>query len=242
MGHVPHQTPYRVGPFFYLFPKSGCCWWLNCASGSLGLMRIFNDIAVMTALSYSKNKNIVTGLILQADVNEVQTITEQLIHHLPVFSHRLLLRTMITEISLWTTTEHMWKIKSDITDIEHNTKQHPWHSYHVSDEEPKSDTELSRLTHGFRIRIAIANRWVECATIYTELLLENLKSDVPLGPGGLKMQEWLHNLKTQARMAKLDNEFLTKRADNQVGAVSVLSSVLTKWKSNLYTIFLPSIS
>ena len=105
-------------------------------------------------------------------------------------------------------------------DIELSTGQHTWDSYKARDEKPKPDVELSRKAHGLRIEVPDLCRRVSAASIWIELLLESLTQDQGgFATKGLIVQ-WLENMKIQAKMAKLDMEFIAKRIDNQVGAVS----------------------
>lgn len=177
------------------------------------------DTAVMTALSHNSSTGITTGIILQVDVMEVAAFKEQVIYHMPRISHRLLLRTIAAEQSLLTTLDYLWDCKLGVMDLEHYTGQHTWDVYKPRDQTPKPDAELSRIAHGLRIRVAGATRRVDSAAIHVDLLLENLAKDKTPDPDAANTKHWLENLKTQAKMAKIDAQFLQVRAENQVGAV-----------------------
>ena len=150
----------------------------------------------------------------------MNAIKEQLVYHKASTSHKLLLRTIITELSLLTCVDHLWEAKLDIMDIEHNTGQHTWNNYRPRDEKPKSDVELSRVSHGLRIQVAVACRRVEVVSIWIDLLLESLRKEQTSDTEGTTISQWLQNMSAKAKMAKLDADYLSRRADNQVGAVS----------------------
>ncbi|MCJ1403426.1 hypothetical protein MMC11_006649 [Xylographa trunciseda] len=185
----------------------------------LELIRLQNPTATITAHSYNANTCTTTGIILQTDDGEAEAIKERIIFHKASLGCQLLLQTILVNISLVGCADYLWDLKQDVLDIEHNTGQHTWDSYKARDEKPKPDLELSRKVHGLRIEIPDLYRRVNVAAIWIELLLESLTQD----QGGFAtkglMVQWLENMKTQAKMAKLDAEFITKRADNQVGAV-----------------------
>lgn len=188
--------------------------------GFLGLIRLHKDTAVLVAYSYDVNTDTTTGIIFQADENEVKAIKERIIYHKASKGHRLLLRIILVEMSLQATREHLTEIKQDVMDIEHNTGQHSWDNYKPRDDKPKSDPVLSREVHGLRIQIAVASRRVEVVSIWVAALLESLTGEQGNSAGKVSMLEWTRNLKTQVTMAKLDAEYIGKRAENQVGAVS----------------------
>ena len=174
---------------------------------------------MIIAYAYSVSTETTTGIILQTDVAEMNAIKERLIYHKNSTDHRLLLRTVIVELSLSTCVKDLWEAKLDIMDVEHNTGQHTWANYLPKDEKPKSDVELSRVSHGLRIQIAVACRRVEVISIWIEHLLESLKEEHTYDKDGSVILQWLQNMNMQIKMIKLDVDLLAKRAENQVGAV-----------------------
>lgn len=188
--------------------------------GFLGLLRLQNGTAVITAYSYNSDTKITTGIILQADEAERNAIREQLVHCQSYLGHELLLRTILIEVSLRANVEYLWEIKQDVMNIEHSTGQHTWHNYRLREERSLSDVELSRVAHGLRIKVAGVCRRIEVASIWIELLLERLIKDHRGYANNRSMLQWLRNMETQVKMAKIDVELIAKRADNQVGAVS----------------------
>ena len=190
------------------------------------MIRIQNDTAVISTFSHSTNKGTTTGLMLQTDEAEYEALKGHLMHYTPVYNHRLLLRTSMTELSLLTCMDDIWDAKTAAIDIEHNTGQHIWDTYTPRDEKPKTDAEVSRLSHGLRIYLAVCNRRIDVVDLWIDLLIEKLTPQEIATPDGAKMLQWLKNLKTQTRMAKVDVDFVTKRADNQVGAVSTKSTAV----------------
>lgn len=185
----------------------------------MGLLRLQNTI--ITAYSYDPSDGTTTGIILQSDEAEMKTIKEQILFHKSLIGHKLLFQTIITEMSLKVWKEQTSEIKQDVMDIEHSTGQHTWDDYIARDAKPKPDVELSRVVHGLKIQAAVVYRRIEAVSIWTELLLESLVEDQEETATGTSMLQWVRNLKTQVRMAKLDVELVTKRVDNQVGAVSL---------------------
>ena len=188
------------------------------APGFLGFLRLENTNIM--AYNHNPNNGTTTGIILQAHEGEVKTIKEQILFHESFISHRLLLRTIITEMSLQDSEKQTSEVKQNIMDIEDSTGQHTWDDYIARDEKPKSDVELSKEVHGLKIQTAVIYRRIEAVSIWTELLLESLTPDQEDSAIRTSMLQWLRNLKIQVKMAKLDVELLTKRAENQVGAVS----------------------
>ena len=197
-------------------------WLINAirTSGFLGLIRLHNDTAIITAYSYNANTGTTTGIVLQTDEAEMKAIKERIVYHKSSIGHELLLRTIFIEMSLGVSEEHLSEVKQDVMDIEHSTGQHTWDNYDTRDEKPKPDVELSRLAHGLRIQAAVVGRRIEVASIWIELLLESLTQDQKDSASSKSMLQWLRNMKMEAKMAKLDVELLAKRAENQVGAVS----------------------
>ena len=184
------------------------------------MIRIHNDTAIMMAYSFDANTGTTTGLILQADEFEVKTIKEHITYHQKHLGHHLLLRTVITDMSLILCVEHLADAKQDVMDIEHSTGQHIWDNYNARDEKPKPDVELSRVAHGTRIQVAVVCRRIEAVTVWIDLLLEKLIPDQTDPAHTRSMLQWARNMKTRAQMAKFDIDLLGKRAENQVGAVS----------------------
>lgn len=126
------------------------------------------------------------------------------------------------------------KIKQEVMDIEHSTGQHTWDHYIPRDEKPKPDVKLSRVAHGLRVQVAVVSRRIEVVAIWVELLLESLTITNQDGiAGGRAMKQWLRNLQMEVRMAKMDVEFNTKRAENQVGAVSNILRFAYLWMFSL---------
>ena len=191
-----------------------------CTSGFLGLIRLQNDTAIITAYSYSANTGTTTGIILQTDEAEMQAIKERILYHKASTGHELLLRTILTEMSLTANVEHLAEVKQDVMDIEHSTGQHTWHNYRARYEKPQTDGELSRVAHGLRIQVAVLCRRIEVVTIWIELLLESLTQDQKYSARTTSMLQWVRNMKTQVKMTRLDVDLIAKRAENQVGAVS----------------------
>ena len=189
-------------------------------SGFLGLIRLQNDTAIITAYSYNANTGTTTGIILQADEAEMKAIKEHILYHKASTGHELLLRIILTEMSLRVCVEHLSEVKQDVMDIEHSTGQHTWHNYSARGEKPETDVELSRVAHGLRIQVAVVCRRIEVVTIWIELLLESLTQDQKNSACTTSMLQWVRNMKTQVKMAKLDVDLIAKRAENQVGAVS----------------------
>ena len=174
----------------------------------------------MIAYSYDANTGTTTGLVLQADEFEVKSIKEHIFHHKAYIGHQLLLRTVITDMSLILCVEHLADAKQDVMDIEHSTGQHIWDNYNARDEKPKPDVELSRVAHGSKIQVAVVCRRIEAVTVWIDLLLEGLIQDRENSARTRSMLQWARNMKTRAQMAKFDVDLIAKRADNQVGAVS----------------------
>ncbi|KAK0510273.1 hypothetical protein JMJ35_007667 [Cladonia borealis] len=183
------------------------------------LIRIHNDTAIMIAYSFDANTGTTTGLVLQADEFEVKTIKEHITYHQKHIGHQLLLRTVITDMSLILCVEHLADAKQDVMDIEHSTGQHIWDNYNARDENPKPDVELSRVAHGTRIQVAVVCRRIEAVTVWIDLLLEGLIQGQTYSAHTRSMLQWARNMKTRAQMAKFDVDLLGKRAENQVGAV-----------------------
>ncbi|MCJ1385517.1 hypothetical protein MMC17_008640 [Xylographa soralifera] len=180
---------------------------------------MFNPTATITAHSFNANTRTTTGIILQTDDGEAEAIKERIVFYKASLGCQLLLQTILVNISLVGCADYLWDLKQDVLDIEHSTGQHTWDSYKARDEKPKPDVELSRKAHGLRIEIPDLCRRVNVASIWIELLLESLTQDQgSFATKGLIIQ-WLENMKIQAKMAKLDAEFIAKRVDNQVGAV-----------------------
>ena len=184
------------------------------------MFRIHNDTAIMIAYSYDANTGTTTGLVLQADEFEVKTIKEHITYHKAYLGHQLLLRTVITDMSLILCVEHLADVKQDVMDIEHSTGQHIWDNYNARDEKPKPDVELSRVAHGAKIQVAVVCRRIEAVSVWIDLLLEGLIQDQTDSARARSMLQWVRNMKTQAQMAKFDVDLCAKRAENQVGAVS----------------------
>lgn len=184
------------------------------------MIRIHNDTAIMLAYSHNANTGTTTGLIMQADEFEVKAIKERILCHKASTGHPLLLRTIITDMSLILCVEHLADAKQDVMDIEHSTGQHIWDNYNARDEKPKPDVELSRVAHGAKIQVAVVCRRIQAVTIWIELLLERLLEDQTNSASARSMLQWARNMKTQAQMAKFDVDLIAKRAENQVGAVS----------------------
>lgn len=174
----------------------------------------------MIAYSYDVNTGTTTGLVLQADEFEVKTIKEHIFYHKAYIGHQLLLRAVITDMSLILCVEHLADAKQDVMDIEHSTGQHIWDNYNARDEKPKPDVELSRVAHGTKIQVAVVCRRIEAVTVWIDLLLEGLIQDREDSARTRSMLQWARNMKTRAQMAKFDVDLIAKRADNQVGAVS----------------------
>ena len=174
----------------------------------------------MLAYSYNPTTGTTTGLIMQADEFEVKAIKERILYHKAFIGHPLLLRTIITDMSLLLCVEHLADAKQDVMDIEHSTGQHIWDNYNARDEKPKPDVELSRVAHGARIQVAVVCRRIEAVTVWIELVLELLTQDHTDSASTRSMLQWARNMKTQAKMAKFDVDLIAKRAENQVGAVS----------------------
>ena len=156
---------------------------------------------------------------MQADELEVKAIKERILYHKAFLGHPLLLRTILTDMSLLLCVEHLADAKQDVMDIEHSTGQHIWDNYNARDEKPKPDVELSRVAHGARIQIAVVCRRIEAVTVWIELVLELLTQDQADSASTRSMLQWARNMKTQAKMAKFDVDLIAKRAENQVGAV-----------------------
>ncbi|KAL9124758.1 MAG: hypothetical protein Q9217_005942 [Psora testacea] len=171
------------------------------------------------AYSYNVDTRITTGIILDSDEAEMIAIKDNILNHKASAGHELLLRTVITEISLKASGEGLLEVKQDVMDIEHSTGQHTWYNYDARDEKPKADVELSRAAHGLRIQIATVHRKIEVVLIWIELLQESLTKDGENSSDRESMLEWIQNINTQAKMAKLDAEWVAKRAENQVGAI-----------------------
>ncbi|MCJ1266421.1 hypothetical protein MMC22_006306 [Lobaria immixta] len=188
-------------------------------SGFLGLIRLHNDTAIITANSYNPNNGITTGIILQTDENEMKAIKKHILHNTSSIGHELLLRTILTEISLKVIMEHLSEVKEDVMDIEHNTGQHTWHNYRPKRLGPLSDVELSREAHGLRIQTAVVCRRIEVTSIWIELLLESFTKDRNDSVNRAWMLQWLRNMEIEVKMAKLDVDLIAKRAENQVGAI-----------------------
>ncbi len=174
----------------------------------------------MIAYSYNANTGTTTGIILQADEFEMDAIKEHILCHKASTGHQLLLRIIITDMSLKLCAEHLADAKQDVMDIEHSTGQHIWDNYNARDEKPKPDVELSRVAHGVKIQVAVVRRRIEAVSIWIELLLEGLMQDQPNPARADLMLQWVRNMRTQAKMAKLDVDLNATRAENQVGAVS----------------------
>ena len=117
------------------------------------------------AYSYNSNTRTTTGIILQTDVAEMKAIKDNIVKHKVSAGHELLLRTVVTEISLQASGDHLSEVKQDVIDIEHSTGQHTWDNYVARDEKPKGDVELSRIAHGLRIQTAIVQRKIEVVLI-----------------------------------------------------------------------------
>ena len=179
----------------------------------------------MIACSYNPNTGTTTGIILQADEFEMNAIKEHILYHKASTGHPLLLQTIITEMSLKLCVEHLADTKQDVMDIEHSTGQHIWDNYKARDEKPKPDVELSRVAHGAKIQTAVVRRRIEAVSVWIELLLESLIQDQTNSARAESMLQWVRNMKTQAKMAKLDVDLNATRAENQVGAVSNTSSL-----------------
>ena len=189
-------------------------------SGFLGLIRLHNHRPIITAYSYNANTDTTTGIILSADEAEMKAIKEHINYYESFIGHELLLRTIFIEMSLEATRENLSELKQDVMDIEHSTGQHTWDNYRTRKEEPLPDIELSRLAHSARSQAAFLCRRIEVALLWIELLSERLTQDQKRCASRLPLLQWLRNLETQAKMAKVDAEWNAKRAENQVGAVS----------------------
>ena len=183
------------------------------------MIRLLNDGAIILAYSYNVRTRITTGIILRTDEADMTAIKDNLMHYKELAGHELLLRAVMTEISLKASKAYLSSIKQDIMDVEHSTGQHTWVNYIAKNEEPKSDAELSRIAHGLRIQIAAVNRKVDVISIWLELLLQGLSRGDRKAADRRRMPEWLDNMKTQHKMTRLDVDLLAKRAENQVGAV-----------------------
>ena len=192
---------------------------LQYAPGFLGLIRLENPI--VTAYNHNPNNGTTTGLILQTDEAEMKIIKEQILFYESFKGHGLLLRIILTEMSLKVSEEQTSKVVQNVMKIEHSTGQHTWDGYIAPDEQPKTDVELSREVHGLKIQTAVIYRRTEAVSIWIELLLEGLAQDQEDSSIKTSMLQWVRNLKIEVEMAKLDVELVTKRAENQVGAVSI---------------------
>ncbi len=219
------QAPsiFRVGCIFPFIILLSTCIGLQSlyAPGFLGFLRLENTNIM--AYNHNPNNGTTTGIILQAHEGEMKTFKEQIIFHKSFTSHRLLLSTIITEMSLKKSEEQTSEVKQNVMDIEHSTGQHTWDDYIARDKKPKPDVELSKEVHGFKIQAAVIYRRIEAVSIWTELLLESLTQDQEDSAIKTSVLQWVRNLKIQVKMAKLDVELLTKRAEIQVGAVSTAS-------------------
>lgn len=192
---------------------------ISLKPGFLGLIRLQNDTAVFVAYSYNVTTRTTTGLLLQTDEAEMTVIKNIILNHPGSMGHEFLLRIVLTEISLVACGDHSTDVKQDVMDIEHSTGQHTWHNYTARDEIPKTDGELSRATHGLRIQVATIHRKIEVVWIWIEQLIESLARDGDTAVERDPTLEWVQNMKTQAKMARIDADFIAKRAENQVGAV-----------------------
>jgi hypothetical protein len=190
-------------------------------SGFLGLIRLLNPTSLIAAYSYNISTGTSTGLLLQADEDEMEAIKERISHHKACIGHELLLRTIMTEISLSECAEQVSEVKQDVMDIEDSTGQHTWNNYRASSKTPKTDVELSRIAHGLRIQVAVLSRRIETVLYWIELLGESLKQEQNDSAGGEMLLEWVRNMKIKTQMAKLDIDLIAKRAEIQVGAVSI---------------------
>ncbi|MCJ1471390.1 hypothetical protein MMC13_000029 [Lambiella insularis] len=149
----------------------------------------------------------------------MEDIKRRILYYKGFIGHELLLRTIITEMSLCISDKSFSMIRQEMVDIEHNTGQHMWDKYKTTHEQPRPDMELSRVAHSLRIQVAVMRRRVEAPSIWIELLLESLTHDQGNSANNKLMISWVRNLETKVKMAKADVEFLAMRAENQVGAV-----------------------
>ena len=201
-----------------------CLHWLTKAtrmSGFLGLIRLQNHTALLTAYSYNISTGTSTGIFLQVDEAEMKAIKEHILYHKACIGHELLLRTIMTAISLSASAEQVSELKQDVMDIEDSTGQHTWNNYRASSKTPKTDVELSRIAHGLKIQVAVLCRRIEVVLYWIELLTESLKQEQNDSASGGVLLEWVRNMKIKTQMAKLDIDLIAKRADIQVGAVSI---------------------
>ncbi|KAG8531177.1 uncharacterized protein KY384_004535 [Bacidia gigantensis] len=207
--------------------------------GFLGLIRLHNSSAAVLAHSFDTQNGTTTGIILRIDEDEMKVIKKYIIHNRGLIGQRLFLRAILTNLSLKVSMQHLSEVKEDVMDIEHNTGQHTWDNYRPRDLKLKSDLELSRLAHGLRIQVAVLARKIEVASIWLQLLQDDLISttattassscvvydflqvsnfSVQLDSSTMLLPQWLRNLKTQIQLAKVDVELVGKRAEIQIGA------------------------
>ena len=196
--------------------------------GFLGVLRLQDDHACFAAYGYNIKTRVTTGIILQTSADEVKAIQDKLIHYKRFLGQELLLRSVITEISLDHCAELLIGAKQAVIDIEDATGEHTWAEYTATSKETRTDSELSKDAHGVKIEIALIRRRIEVISYWGDQLLEkcaemvDTTSSAPATIGNREeMLQWIKNMKSRVKMVVLDTEYLETRATNQVGAVSI---------------------
>jgi hypothetical protein len=130
-------------------------------------------------------------------------------------------------ISMSSNFERVQILQVELANVEHSTGQHDWQNIPVADA-PRHDGELSRRGHSAKIAVAVASRLVDAVRCLFTLLQETSmqfhddisQSCLQNRLVGFDFDQLLYNLRYQLHLRQADIEFLQRRADNQVSAVS----------------------
>jgi hypothetical protein len=123
--------------------------------------------------------------------------------------------------------ERVQILQVELANVEHSTGQHDWQNIPVADA-PRHDGEISRRGHSAKIAVAIASRLVDAVRCLFTLLQETSiqfhddisQSCLQNRSVSFDFDQLLYNLRYQLHLRQADIEFLQRRADNQVSAVS----------------------
>lgn len=213
--------------------------------GFLGMIRLLTSDACFISYSYNESTRITTALILGTSQEEKTDIENSLVHRRSHIGQEYLLPTIFVDVGLGGYSKNMLSTKEKVLAVESLTDQHTWQGTSAT-VHPTNDEELSKRAHGLKIEIAIANRKIEVISLWTDLLpgiiaksdTESIRKQGDSFVGNNRSaRQWIEALEAQIKMQKLDLDFLDRRTNNQIAAVSPKPRTLSTSNFSHFSVF-----
>lgn len=189
------------------------------------MIRLTGSYASLLAISHDISARSTVALIIRARNDEYDLIKGGLQRNRHLLGHPLLVPALLVGISISGNFERVQGIQVEMANVEHSTGQHNWQNIPVADA-PRHDGELSRRGHAAKLDAALTSRLAESIRCLLSLVEETsiqFRDEISYSQNklaGLDFDQLLYNLRHQLYFRQVDIDYLQRRADNQVSAVS----------------------